>query len=117
MRNNKGVGHKEGREGPQQSFCEHEGVCWPQRKVLSKAAGGRISSFIHLYFMDKAVQERRHAQAPGGRVFLAKKRFRACKKIPVPLLWFVLLKREYAESVCSRVQGKDVVRGRQWVLQ
>ncbi|RLF56577.1 MAG: hypothetical protein DRN37_07995 [Thermoplasmata archaeon] len=59
--------------------------------MRTKAAGGRISSFIHLYFMDKAVQERRHAQASGGRVFLAKKRFRACKKIPVPLLWFVLL--------------------------
>ena len=60
---------------------------WRWRQLPSKAAGGPCRFLAPPQYMVKAVQFRRHALAPQVRVFPAKKRYRVCKKISVPLLF------------------------------
>jgi hypothetical protein len=51
--------------------------------------------------MAKAVQKRRHALASEGVVSPAKKRFRACKKIPVLLVKIMFFIITIAYSICD----------------
>jgi len=82
----KAISHEHG-EGEPQSFSEHDEAS-PLRceQLLSKAAGGprRFNGIVVLH--GEALQYRRHAPALEVREGPAERRYRACKKIPVPLL-------------------------------
>jgi hypothetical protein len=73
-------------EEPQQSVFEHEGASrWRRKALLSKAAGGPVSIKLPSDAMERFSEFGEHAQAPEVCEGPAKKRYRALKKIPVPL--------------------------------